>query len=984
MAAIIRQCSRVTLRSLHSFPRLSRSSNQVVLSPLLRNSVKIEWSCNFNAKYLCSFTKPTIDNAQLNATAKEAGGESGLIEIGSLSNDSDDSELISSSSNDLFRISQRLGSVRREETLLEAFEVIKGIEKEYVPALLVYQLIRNCGKQLFTSLPERRTQLVKQFWSELKAKGISFGVNHYNVLLSVHLQNHHSFDPLEILEEMKGSGIEPNQQTLVLFIQAFCENGDMAGSLEMLGMMKTLGVPVTEKVYASLITGYGRSGDMNSAMGIMTTMRENNLEPGMDTYMALLIAYSETGDLDNVKKVLDEFISLKGMCPAGMSIAIIEALARAEHYLLIPQIMKEISVNHYVLNSELVNVIKNLISRGLYENVLGLLKAIPRNQGTNSESSVPEVEFIKQLVLSVEDLTKLVSLLEKIDEAKIVKSPYEMSLNFSYGKNDKALSLAIIEAMTRKGLKIRPHYFYPMMVDAIKNEDGKGAMEILSFVRIRNLRLDNKLIYYAKKALKWEEGDARSILSSLKSFGEEPPSYESKLTALLLLTDRLDLDEIKKFIESSGDVVESDDLIPFLELLIKRDNRIKDAVEVILFAEKKSLDVEKCVFTLIGRISRTKNSSAKLVEFIEVLFKKLPNIQASGKLFSRVLSALGTDDTTDVFFEFLRIMKRNNVEPDVNTYRAILQKASNMGRKEAAEFAFNKVNESFPNDPKAYSYLLLAHAKNNVGNLGFTTDHDNRTKITSIFRDMVEKGLKPFDVAISHAIIAYVVTGNIEMADTTKEKYGAGSRANVVYSQYLRYYSKKGDVQNCERIISEMKEMNCEITSYTYHFLLQAYRKHGNVEKIKTLVAEMKSKNMENIFMNYSELMMTQLKCKDIEGAWEIYKNECQSIGRFPSDSCCVHLMRDLGSIQDVPKLEEFSKDITQSKTLTEVTKNKMRHGLVLAFLEANAKYKAKEIVDIEGFNNDYEHYKSVGRNAAALGQVELLRNLMSFLKKKS
>lgn len=128
MAAIIRICSRVTLRSLHSFPRLSRSSNQVVLSPLLRNSVKIEWSCNFNAKYLCSFTKSTIDNAQLNATAKEAGGESGLIEIGSLSNDSDDYELISSSSNDLFRISQRLGSVRREETLLEAFEVIKGIE----------------------------------------------------------------------------------------------------------------------------------------------------------------------------------------------------------------------------------------------------------------------------------------------------------------------------------------------------------------------------------------------------------------------------------------------------------------------------------------------------------------------------------------------------------------------------------------------------------------------------------------------------------------------------------------------------------------------------------------------------------------------------------------------------------------------------------------------------------------------------------------
>ena len=41
--------------------------------------------------------------------------------------------------------------------------------------------------------------------------GIPFDVSHYNVLLSVYLQNHHSFSPLEILEDMKSNGIEPNQ-----------------------------------------------------------------------------------------------------------------------------------------------------------------------------------------------------------------------------------------------------------------------------------------------------------------------------------------------------------------------------------------------------------------------------------------------------------------------------------------------------------------------------------------------------------------------------------------------------------------------------------------------------------------------------------------------------------------------------------------------------------------------------------------------------
>ena len=46
------------------------------------------------------------------------------------------------------------------------------IERD-VPPLLVYQLIRNCGNQLFTCMPDKRTKLAKRFWSELKEKGIS-------------------------------------------------------------------------------------------------------------------------------------------------------------------------------------------------------------------------------------------------------------------------------------------------------------------------------------------------------------------------------------------------------------------------------------------------------------------------------------------------------------------------------------------------------------------------------------------------------------------------------------------------------------------------------------------------------------------------------------------------------------------------------------------------------------------------------------------
>ena len=43
----------------------------------------------------------------------------------------------------------------------------------------------------------------------------------------------------------------------------------------------------------------------------------------------------------------------------------------------------------------------------------------------------------------------------------------------------------------------------------------------------------------------------------------------------------------------------------------------------------------------------------------------------------------------------------------------------------------------------------------------------------------------------------------------------------------------------------------------------------------------------------------------DVEGAWQVYQRECQPQDRFPSDSCCVHMLRELGSTQDIAKLNE-------------------------------------------------------------------------------
>ena len=125
MAALVRRCTRASIRGLSVFCLRSRPAYRASLSPLLERNLKGQWTVDFGPKYFCTNTQSVVDGA----THIESGN---FIEPsdseGTSTTESKDSEYSGSSPNDLHRISQRLGSVRNEETLMQAFEVIKNAE----------------------------------------------------------------------------------------------------------------------------------------------------------------------------------------------------------------------------------------------------------------------------------------------------------------------------------------------------------------------------------------------------------------------------------------------------------------------------------------------------------------------------------------------------------------------------------------------------------------------------------------------------------------------------------------------------------------------------------------------------------------------------------------------------------------------------------------------------------------------------------------
>lgn len=59
--------------------------------------------------------------------------------------------------------------------------------------------------------PAERTKLVETLWSTLKDLNIKLEINHYNVLLKLHLDNENTIEPNEILEEINERGLVLNR-----------------------------------------------------------------------------------------------------------------------------------------------------------------------------------------------------------------------------------------------------------------------------------------------------------------------------------------------------------------------------------------------------------------------------------------------------------------------------------------------------------------------------------------------------------------------------------------------------------------------------------------------------------------------------------------------------------------------------------------------------------------------------------------------------
>lgn len=187
---------------------------------------------------------------------------------------------------------------------------LRTIHDEHLTTKESLILLKCCGPLMFNQKKEQRVEYIDKLWDILKKKKVPLDVMHYNLLIKMYTANNHKFDPMDLVNEMKSAGIQPNHRTYEFMVNKYCLDGDLEKVTKTLEQMNEEGQSLTAPMFDSLILAYFINQDVAQALATFEMMKESNIAITNSTYKNIIIghlnSYDSSSTLDSIKQLINE------------------------------------------------------------------------------------------------------------------------------------------------------------------------------------------------------------------------------------------------------------------------------------------------------------------------------------------------------------------------------------------------------------------------------------------------------------------------------------------------------------------------------------------------------------------------------------------------------------------------------------------------------------------------------------------------------
>ncbi|XP_051275059.1 leucine-rich PPR motif-containing protein, mitochondrial [Dicentrarchus labrax] len=820
-------------------------------------------------------------------------------------------------------------SVRRTGRITKTLllKVFKDIcRTDHPSASQALLLLRSCGS-LLPELPQaERTELAHSIWEKLQKLGATYDISHYNALLKVYLQNEFKFSPFDFLAKMEEADVKPNRVTYQRLIAAYCQYGDIDGASTILGVMKNKDLPITEAVFSSLIMGHTRAGDINSAKNILNVMNETGISPSPDTYVSLLNAYAETGDLTSLKETLEKTHTLMDRD----ILQIIFTLAKAGHHQFVPEMIKCLKLERGYI-PDAMNVCLNLTTQGMDNVAFSILETFHTMQLNNYDSSQPSCGnfFIRHCVNIDMPLEKLAHYCKLLQESHMHDTPLNFALSCVLENKKTGMAIELMKIMKKQDLPIRPHYFWPLLTQHMKDANTAGVEEVLRGMHKLGLDADIQTLNSYILPVFPSVEDAQEALKTVGMNVNKEIFWASKIGKLA----EQNLAEV--YTMMSDPSITSFDWTIFRRSLIKAFKKFQDIESMVKITALMCNDTrfQKSNFRT------TEEASFILYNLLDSMSEK--DIHAKEEQLKRYFSQLQSENvilTANLHRGIMNLLESYNI-PELIKVVAPLHSGHTGFHSDKKMLALKtRISELKAADQPIDSVLkqminTYIEQEKPQAALNLMQEHKNEVT-TSLYISLIR-------MCCRYNYVDQVLTLKKEMSLKDPTETLDFSR----YLELVRLLTKNDRMEEALEMLKEMKEKDLtehEMHNTSFFHIINSIAMKGDVSKVQQLQDTIFTLGLAKPSISLcSPLITVHLERKDLAGALEAMETIHKRFGFLPRMQDIIINLVEMGNTDLLQKALDF-----QSQRQGEMT---MLYTLFFAFLQTGHYYEARKVIETPG-----------------------------------
>ncbi|XP_055544263.1 leucine-rich PPR motif-containing protein, mitochondrial [Wyeomyia smithii] len=407
-------------------------------------------------------------------------------------------------------------------------------------------LLSCCGRLLMEQTAEVRMRLFKSIWF-MAGGGDTATLNRWKVLLQVHRDNGINLDGEDVGQFINRVKVSKDEEFYALLLGAVAERGDIAKMDEAIAEAREEGFGSSGKFVSLLVRGYFRAGDLSAVQTVLDEITDQNVKLDSNIVGELLVGRLTNKQVDEAV----EIIKKHGLILKEQHIleAIKEALLVKQNEIvaLLLDLLPPDVLNAITIDPALRNVCSELLGLKRFAQIKDLINLlpVPRFKSSDNYDSYA-TSLIFEMIKTKAPFEEIASFVEFL--VRTNRNTRALHVACDCASKSWIDSLPKFLTLLRQQEDLRPHYFWPLIVQNFDRQGESGVLDVLKMMQSLDTTPDEEtLSVFVLPKLSITLKDVRMAFKVLDDRGVKAAVLMSPFVTHLLYQSRFD--DVSKIIK---------------------------------------------------------------------------------------------------------------------------------------------------------------------------------------------------------------------------------------------------------------------------------------------------------------------------------------------------------------------------------------------------------------------------------------------------